>query len=240
MIFSAKFRKEIIAPLLLALALGGCTKDTSPEQLRTLTLMFEPTAGSEPFEFERRYVNAASDTFWVSAFQMYLSNFSVGTAQAETQLPDTYKLLNFRNRTASFASLSVPKSLPITHLSFHFGIDSVRNLSLDTVGDLDPSNNMAWNWKQGYKFLLLEGKCITTEGAERGLVYHVGGAGAYKKIGLGERTPLPDTVRIKVDVLSFFNGRHQISLSAHNSVMSGEIAEKVAENLQNGAFRPAR
>ncbi|GAB4189524.1 MAG: hypothetical protein OHK0057_36810 [Thermoflexibacter sp.] len=187
------------------------------------------------------YTTALGGRFAVSELKYYISNIKLINSQTGKVFtePDSYHLIERKSDT--HIDEVVIKNVALgkyDQIEFAVGIDKTRNLSTDQVGDLDPSNNMAWDWKTGYKFLLLEGNVFLSTGERRGLVYHVGADENYRTIRLNfpsmenlkvEEGKTP-TINISVEIAKLFNSPNRIDIEQHRTVMFGEVAGKVADN----------
>ncbi len=234
--------------LLLFLALAACQHkdgDDAPSPGAVLKLRFSHLMEGAPLAFfDTRYRNANGDEFTVEQFKYYISNVKLTCACGSVHaFPDSYHLIEARPGQPYF-ELSLPgiPAKAYKSIAFSVGIDSARNFSLDNTGDLDPTNNMAWNWNTGYKFVLLEGRYFPPTGNQRGLVFHIGGMEAYRTLEfpLPEGTVLaegtPKVMGVAVETSGFFQNPHTIDFSVDNTVMFGEPAARVADNYATGVF----
>jgi len=228
--------------LALALLLASCNGDESVEK-GTLTIQFENLLDGIPLVFEETRYSRDQAEFNISTVKYYISNvkFLDETGQVFYTEPDSYHLIE---ETASSKNLTIeiPELVPkeISTIEFSIGIDPDRNLSLDNTGDLDPSNEMAWNWDTGYKFLLLEGEIQEPNDSRKGMVYHIGNNENYKTIKKEVNTQIKSGITTKIEIeaeiLSLFDSPHYININETNVAMGGEDARKIAENYAENFF----
>lgn len=211
----------------------------------TLKLSFTHLMNNNALQLQNTtYTNLAGNRFSIDKFQYYISNIKIKntqTGQIFTE-SDSYHLLQRKENTNIDEILiqNIPAG-QYDQIEFAVGIDKTRNLSTDQVGDLDPSNNMAWDWKTGYKFLLLEGNIFSANNEKRGLVYHIGADENYRTITFNLNN-LPNGIRlslvsskttnvnIDVEVATLFNSPNRIDIEQNRTVMFGGIAGQVANN----------
>jgi len=133
----------------------GCISESS------VTFSFEVFVGGEPLEFGKNYRSPNGDgTYVINDFKLYVSNIKLisrnGTDGNFVE-GDSYHLLKFQDlNQCSFTLQNVPTG-KYQKIQISIGVDEEGNFSKGYSGDLDPTNQMAWNWTQGYKFLLFEG-----------------------------------------------------------------------------------
>ncbi|MFC2186066.1 MbnP family protein [Fulvivirgaceae bacterium LMO-SS25] len=234
-------KKLLFLLSLVVLSSCGDDKDTKPDRA-DITLRFEHMVGSEALNFTSQFSTSAGKTFTVEDFRYYISNLSFENSASGTKydIPNSYHLIR-ENGTGVFEL--VLQNVPLDDydkFNFSWGIDAEKNTSLDQTGDLDPANEMAWNWNTGYKFLLLEGRLTPSN---QGLVYHIGSNHNYKNLNfaipqdtqIDSRTK--STMIFNVDILKAFEGNSIIDIAINNSVMGGEIADNIASNVGQGLFK---
>lgn len=238
--------KKFIPVLLPAVfAIWGC--DTpQPAVSNQIALNLAMQFDGQPLVLaDKQYQNANGDVFTVERFQFYLSNvkFKNSITRDSFAVPNSYHLVVRKENTHLF---ELPFEVPAGKydmVEFAVGVDPKRNLSTDQVGDLDPSNNMAWDWNTGYKFVLLEGRLFPPSGSPRGLVFHIGGDENYRIIRLPLSTTIDirnraqNNIAIDVEVSAMFNAPNVINLNRQSTVMMGPIATQVANNYAANMFR---
>ncbi len=231
------------------LALGACKKDddepTPAVTTHNFTLELEHRgANGRTFKLDTVYTNAAGSRYALKTLKYYLSNVQF-TRQDGTiwQEPNSYHLVTVGGATADNPQITV-KDLPLgtyTKVTFAIGVDPIANTRTDQVGDLSPTNEMAWNWSTGYKFLLLEGQQVlgaapaTTDPA---ITMHLGTAPTYRPVTLTLPTAGTVTAKIspqahlEVDVNKIFGGPNVILFGATDFVVMGgnAVAQQIADN----------
>lgn len=236
-------RKTIFA--LLSAIFFGCNAP-EPTTNGKITLNLAIRYEGQPLVLaDRQYRNVNGDVFTVEKFQFYLSNvkFRNTVTRDSFAVPNSYHLVVRKENTHLF---ELPYEVPAGKydlLEFAVGVDPKRNLSTDQVGDLDPSNNMAWDWNTGYKFVLLEGRLFPPSGNVRGLVFHIGGNENYRVIRLPLNTAIDtrnsakSNIDIDVEVSAMFNAPNVINLNRNSTVMTGPVAAQVADNYATNMFK---
>lgn len=246
----ARFALAFVAVLALWVGLGGCQSEGKVQPEGSVRLRINLLMDGAPLELGRRYRNAAANEFTVEDFRFYLSNVrlsNTATDQAFAQ-PESYHLVKRSEQSATFdIELKNVPAAAYNRLEFAVGVDKARNLSLDQVGDLDPSNNMAWDWNTGYKFILLEGRFFPSATLPpRGLVFHIGGEANYRSIALpllrnGQAALQVEgggsaTIELNAEVNAMFNSTPPIDFNQTNNVMFGEAASRIADNYARNMF----
>ncbi|MEM9454959.1 MAG: MbnP family protein [Myxococcota bacterium] len=149
-------------------------------------------------------------------FKVYLSNVALGkgTSSDAFDEEDSYHLARFsrRSNTYEFELSGVPPGQYDT-VNLSVGVDPSANQRLDHMGDLDPNNQMAWNWMTGYKFLVLEGTYHPEdESSTVPIVYHVGLSENYKEISFA----LPEMLEVRDGTASVLNFDVELNELFHN------------------------
>ncbi|MGI9364179.1 MAG: MbnP family protein [Rhizobiaceae bacterium] len=205
----------------------------------SLRLVFHAEIDGKPLEPNvYAHDNPGGDgQFQVRNFRFYLSNFElVGSSPNDpVQIEDGYYLARFDNAQASYIIDFAGLPLRELHsLSFAIGVDADANTSIAFRGDLDPNSQMAWNWKVGYKFVVLEGN-LKRGNTAIPLVYHVGFSENLRQVNYSWQEPLQlgsnSQVDFSVDAMKLFNGRSIIDMAQLNSVkFDKEDARTLADN----------
>lgn len=233
--------RSLISGLLLSslVLLASCKDDEAPATT-DLSLRIQLKYGEEDFRMNgTMYINEAGESFTLNDFKFYLSNLvledAAGNRLAE---PESYHLVRLTEDNAAF-EITWAGIHPADYRQLHFniGVDPAANLSIDQTGDLDPTNQMAWNWNTGYKFLLAEGFYVPAGGAQ-GLVYHIG---SNENLRSGSITLPANTgmsaqtvINLHAQIDRVFGGINTISFAEANEVKGGDIAAKVADNYGSG------
>jgi len=248
----ARFPFRLVPGLLavVALALTGCRKDADVAAATgALNFTVSHVAGTQPLVLNGpAYATAAGETFTVSTFEYYLSNFRLTRADGSVYAaPNTYFLVNqAKPGSLSFRIQDIPAG-SYTALSCLIGIDAPTTGLTDPntfVGDLNQANGMYWTWNSGHIFLKLEGS-VTSVNPARPLVCHIGGyTDPFNAIVTATPTlpgPLTvsetrtPTVSLQADVLKCFDGVSRVQLSTFsNGMMPGAEALRVARDYGAG------
>ncbi|MEO9484669.1 MAG: MbnP family protein [Ekhidna sp.] len=221
--------------LILFASLCSCDSSENNHQ-QALTLNFDAAIGNQRFHTGEIFeAPVGSGTFRIERFKLYISNLILTNVDGEDYLvPNSYHLLDFSEPSLQVDIPNVPVD-NYNRLSFMIGVDEVSNKSIDHVGDLDPTNDMVWNWNVGYKFLLLEGNYFPSESNETiGLVYHIGFDENTRRLEyeIKEKSP---SYSFRLNVNSLFDSQHQIDFNElSNITFSKADARKVADNYSDG------
>ena len=223
------------------LALGtGCTGDGADGPGAGLRLRFLAQVDGQPLRLgAQRYTSpTGSGEFVVEDFKMYISNVVLknsenGKAHVEE---DSYHLVRFESQTNHFdfvlAGVDVKE---YDSIEFAIGVDPERNLSIESLGDLNPNNQMAWNWDVGYKFMLLEGTFYPQKGVTPiPLVYHVGFSENYKELsfdlnegGRSSEAGRITTLTFAIEVMEMFRNPRDIDFNVLPSIKFDENEAKM-------------
>lgn len=165
--------------------LGGCKKDsdtTPTTQVGTVSFEMNNLVSSTPLALNTgTYTNAAGESFKVSKFDYILSNFKLQKADgSEYTVPESYFLISEDpgTNTASSGTDFTLKDVPAgdyTGVTFMVGVDAARNTAGAQTGALVTTNEMFWDWNQGYIFLKMEGSWLKPDGTTAMVQYHLGG-----------------------------------------------------------------
>lgn len=240
--FLLKARLILVLVVLASLSITSSCTEEEESQLATYALNFEHRVYGEKFELNKSYNTSERQAYTVQAFKYYISNISLENSQTGERhfIPDSYHLLQ---ETGTGSARIILENIPrhnYDKIHLAWGIDAVKNTSLDNLGDLDPANEMAWNWNTGYKFLLLEGRL---QPSERPMVYHIGFDHNFKELSfdLPENVSLQDLNQARFDfevrIDQILEGEFQIDLEENNNVMGGPIADQIARNIHSGFLR---
>jgi hypothetical protein len=194
-----------------------------------------------------KYINANGDTFSVSLFKYYLSNFrfqkSDGTWVYET---NSYHLVSNAD-TNSYCKFLLSR-VPVGYykaVEFLIGVDSAMNCSGAQTGDLAASNDMFWSWAQGYIFLKYEGYSSSASASSyHNVEFHVGGYKLpYNNIKTVNLNFGSDSMRVgsisipkiylKADLQKMFtNTTSNVNFSSTSVVTSPSAARLLANNYE--------
>jgi hypothetical protein len=223
--------------------LASCSDDKEEEpSTGSVQVSVQHLVGGQPLQSHTTYTSPAGDTYAVEKLQYYLSNVKLISGDGKTTYtePHSYHLISLEGKS-SFTLKDVPAGT-YTTVEFALGVDKAHNHSIDQHGDLDPSNDMVWDWDTGYKFLNLAGT-YTGNTKAGGLVFHIGEDANYKVFTLTLPQPLdlrqkPDNgLRLITELNELFQNPHLIDFDEMNTAMGGENARKIVENYSNGFFK---
>lgn len=199
--------------LLSFFVFGACEKDgpTTKSLPATLTLVFDATFEGEAIQYNNKwYRNFSGDSFTVQKFNYYVTNFRlIRKDGTKLIVPESYYLIQHAEGKQS-AQLSGLPAGEFTGIEFLIGVDSLRNVSGSQSGDLDPSNNMFWDWNTGYIFFKLEGQFNTlTQPTRSDYAIHVGGFEEPNNCIQKYETDLPSSLHTKSgrNTLIYFHTR---------------------------------
>ena len=210
----------IVASAILLAGFGWSFYATRTAVAEPLTLRFHAFVGDQPLVLnEMRYNNPGGEgRYKIRDFQLFISNIQLSGPSKSHTAKDSYHLLRFDGESA-YAEITLP-ALDIDdfdEIHWGIGIDPKANGSLVIAGDLDPNNRMAWNWKVGYKFILLEGRLDTGQNLVP-LVYHVGFDENYTPQSLpivNSKAGQQGTVlNYKIDINALFAGPPPLDMAA--------------------------
>jgi hypothetical protein len=230
------------------------------QKLVPLHILFINSAGSNPLELKKEYVNSSEEKFNVTSLRYFISNISLTkTDGSEYVIPadSSYFIVSEEDPASRKLSLNVPQG-EYTKIRFIVGVDSLKSCRpiAERNGVLDPSssmdNGMYWSWNSGYIFFRMEGDSPAAVADTKGqhkFRYHIGGFGGYaaptinniKQInlniqaGAGQAGRGIPVVQIAADILKVFDGHEKISLAKHSNVMFSQYSVVIANNY-SGIF----
>jgi hypothetical protein len=236
--------------------LGGCQDDdqVTPAGVGTVSFDVENVVGEQPLVLTTgTYTTAAGERFTVSKFDYILSNFKLQKADgSEYAVPESYVLLSAdaKPNAASSGKAFTLKNIPAgdyTGLTFVVGVDAARNTAGAQTGALATTNEMYWDWNQGYIFLKMEGSLLKADGTTAMVQYHLGGFtepnNSLRTVAptwpvnttLAVRADHAPEVHLNVNLLQLLDGAtaaDRVSLAALPMVhMPGAGASRLATNL---------
>lgn len=229
--------------LLLAVVLmTGCSKDSKETETGNFKITFQHNVGQEVLALNNTtYTNAAGETYTVSTFKYYLSNFAFTKANGQVvRFADKYYLVN--EAVTESKTITIP-NLPegdYKSVSFVIGVDSIRNVSGAQTGALDPLNGMFWSWNSGYIMAKFEGASPQSASLDKSLVFHIGGFkgeyNALQTVTMNNSFSVPETEHMVmgVDVATWFTGPNAISFKTMSAChVPGADAYKFAQNYRS-------
>ncbi|WP_375581183.1 MbnP family protein [Marivirga tractuosa] len=224
--------------LLSPLLFSACKEDV--EEITTLELEFIHKAGNEDFEYGKTYTNKAGNEFSLRLWRTYFSEIRLIKSDEEVYaIPESYHLIEPTNANKFSLNLDQVPSGDYKAIRFYLGVVGDENLSGEIVGDLDPSNNMAWNWTTGYKFVRMDGEFQDKEENRRGVVVHIGTEVNLKaqvfqfdqSINFaGENNKLV----FELDLLEAFQNPNTIDFEVLSDFQFNNEADLIGENYEDG------
>jgi hypothetical protein len=241
-------KKLFLLPILF-LIISGCDDEPSVSDQADLRLILNHVVDDAPLQLNtERYTNAAGQAYNITKFRYYVSNIRLrNTRTGEVYIePESYHLVGTESGNSFEILLSDLPLGEFNQLEFAIGVDNSTNTSTDRLGALDPSNDMAWDWNTGYKFILLEGNYFPDNADVAPLVYHVGGDPNYRiltytfgqsalpelDLGAGEE----HRVNMEVNVAELFRTPNLVSFAEHPVVMFDPFSQKIADNYASDMF----
>ncbi len=226
--------------LIGALTFSSCQEEEIPAQM-AVSINFENQLNGKPLTLNTgSFTLPSGEAFTAKKLKYYVSNVVLKDSQTGTtyQVPDSYHLIG--QDFNSTIDLGMIPSANYDEITFSLGVDQVANSKTDQTGDLDPNNDMAWNWLSGYKFVVLEGEFThKTSGARTGLVLHIGRNQNYKTItqsisGIRAGKSAQIGLVTKVEELFLAPNPMNVSELASTTIMGGALADKIGENYAEG------
>jgi hypothetical protein len=233
--------------LLLLTGETACTKSSAPPpNTASLQLSFSNLVNGQPMVLRTtNYVNAAGETFNITLFKYYVSNFSLTTTSGqEVALTPEYFLVNEENDSTKLITLQKLPSGTYRSITFLLGVDSARNNSGAQTGALDPVNGMFWTWNSGYVMAKLEGTSPVSTMPANLIEFHIGGfKGANNSLRTVQLSfPSPVELgqnghagfKITADAYTWFDQPNRISFQQLASCTSpGAQAAAIADNYKS-------
>ncbi|MGJ3235143.1 MbnP family protein [Marivirga sp.] len=216
----------------------ACEEDV--ENTSSLELEFVHKVGQEDFEYGEIYQNEAGNEFSLRLWRTYISEVKLIKSNNEVYaVPHSYHLIEPENGNKFRLNLTEIPSGDYKSIEFYIGVFGDENLSEDIVGDLDPSNNMAWNWTTGYKFVRMDGEFQDLSGNRRGVVVHIGTRANLKfqsfefsdGMNISEQS---NKITFDLDLLEAFKNPNTIDFELLSDFQFNNEADLIGENYANG------
>jgi hypothetical protein len=145
-------------------------------QSASLELSVTHQFGGKPLQRGMPYLAPAGDTFTISRFRYFISNFSLLDMNGkETALPPAYFLVDDAKEESKIMTLKDVPPGSYKSIRFLIGVDSIKNVSGPQSGALAVESGMFWSWNSGYIMAQLEGYSPVIKSPTREFVFHVGG-----------------------------------------------------------------
>lgn len=221
--------------IIVIILISSCTEDNN------VNINFSAYVNGEKLEYGKNYASPNGDgTFTITDFKLYVSNLKfISNENPEKNYieNDSYHLLKFQDSNSySFTLHNIsPKSYDKIRISV--GIEEEANLSIKNPGDLDPTNQMAWNWTSGYKFLLFEG-LYSPESSENDIpiVFHIGFS--ENKRDLVFDITSKDEIQFNIEITELFKNPNNIDFNNLPKVLfNREHSALIASNYFNSFIK---
>lgn len=217
--------------IIILILLCSCTSK------KNVNINFNTYVNGEPLEYGKKYASPNGDgTFAIYDFKLYISNLQfISNENPENNYTekDSYHLLKFQTKNSYSLILNNISLEPYDKIRISIGIDEEANLSIKNPGDLDPTNQMAWNWTSGYKFLLLEG-LYSPESSENEIpiVFHIGFSENKKDLEFDLTSK--DEIQFVIEINELFKNPNNINFNELPRVLfNKEHAALIASNYLN-------
>ena len=241
------FQTRLTKGLLIAasIILWSCDDDGIDTTPATVSLNLNSLLNGQPLEMNTQSYDNPNGTgnYIVEDFKFYVTNIKLinSTNGNEFVEPESYHLARFTAGANTYTiNIHEVSADNYDQLQFAIGVDPLANTSIDNFGDLDPNNQMAWNWDIGYKFVLVEGRFFDSSATEIPLIFHIGFDENYLIItwDLPQSLDLfqskSEELNFNVELSEVFNNPNPIDFNMVNRVkfvMSD--AQMIAENYRS-------
>ena len=226
--------KNLALLLLLLIFTISCRENSEDNHDQDIVLEIKHTFHGESLELQTKdYLIEGNTTVNIHTLKYYLSNLEISKSDLQTyKEKDSYHLINGINEVNSIKLSNIPKN-GYNSMSISIGVDSAHNHRADhLIPALSPSNGMAWSWKQGYKFFVLEGSYKKEDNTKGNFVFHIGTDPLYKTIKTSPINP-DKKITLELKLEKVFEG---IDISQHSHLREGEAAQKFMTQLVNKAI----
>jgi hypothetical protein len=206
----------------------------------SLEMEFIHKAGTQDFEYDKLYQNEAGNEFSLRLWRTYISEIKLIKSNNEIySIPDSYHLIEPTDGNRFVLNLSQIPTGNYKSIQFYIGVVGEENLSREIVGDLDPSNNMAWNWTTGYKFIRMDGEFEDNAGNRRGVVAHIGTEAnlRHQVFEFGQAIDISEQgklITFELDLLEAFQNPNIIDFEVLSDFQFNDEADLIGENYADG------
>ena len=229
------FPIKYIDCVIILMLLCSCTSE------KTLTVNFNTYVNGEELEYGKKYASPNGDgTFAIYDFKLYVSNLQlISNANPEKDYleKESYHLLKFHTSNNYSFVLNNISLESYDKIGISIGIDEEANLSIKNPGDLDPTNQMAWNWTSGYKFLLFEG-LYSPESSENDIpiVFHIGFSENKKDLVFDLTSK--DEIQFDIEITELFKNPNNIDFNEFPKVLfNKEHSALISSNYFNSFIK---
>ncbi len=211
-------------------------------------ISIENIVGSEVLTLNNEdwYLNAYGDSFKISNYKYYLSNFSLTRSDDSIFYePESYHLIDAGDTASTAFTLSDLPEGNYKSIRFLIGVDAERNTSGAQTGALDPGHGMFWDWNTGYIMAKMEG---TSPSSPVDIFsYHIGGFSGHDNVLRWVTLEFPQeliiakgktaSISLHADALEWFKTPHLVSINDLIAIGGkGNEAIMLADNY-SGMFR---
>ncbi len=217
--------------IIIVIILCSCTSE------KNVNINFKTYVNGEELEYGKKYASPNGDgTFAIYDFKLYISNLQfINNEYPEKNYieEESYHLLKFQTKNNFSLKLNNISLKSFDKIRISIGIDEEANLSINNPGDLDPTNQMAWNWTSGYKFLLLEG-LYTPESSEKEIpiIFHIGFSENRRELEFDLTSK--DEIHFVIEISELFKNPNNIDFNKLPKVLfNKEHAALIASNYLN-------
>jgi hypothetical protein len=230
-----RFPIKNIKFIMILILLSSCSSE------KNVTINFDAYVNGEELEYGKKYASPNGDgTFSINDFKLYVSNLQfISNENPDKNYieKDSYHLLRFQAKNSYSFILNNISLEPYDKIKISIGIDEKSNLSINRRGDLDPTNQMAWNWTSGYKFLLFEG-LYSPESSDNviPIVFHIGFSVNKKDLEFDISTK--EEIQFVIDINELFKTPNNIDFNKLPKVLfNKEHAALLASNYADSFIK---
>ena len=215
---------------------------SSPEN-GTLKINIIGKHGSDDFVLYSDAVNTSGLDYRVEQIKFYVSNITTGNINTN----DAF-LVDLVNNHLSEGSTGESISISLTPgdysgLSFLIGLDSLTNHGDPSLYEqehpLSSFTGMHWDWSQGYKFMILDGKTDSDNDSipDLSYSYHIGNDDYLQTISFDTPINIHENqtteINVYMDVQNFFHGIDMINDAFTHSTSNFPLVIKLTDNISN-------
>lgn len=175
--------------LLVITLFTACKKDDPPpppvKETGKIAFTFSHKIDGQMVEFDTmKYTNEAGNPYLVGEIMYFISDVTLHNSDGSTFMIDDWKDINYIDTNIpSTLSWQVYDSIPAgsyTHISFTFGINEAKNISMMYVNP--PEVNMMWPGVLGggYHYMMINGKWKNLSNQVEIYNFHLGIGQLYK------------------------------------------------------------
>lgn len=165
-----------------AFIVSGCKKEDDPvaaapvTELHDIAIRFYPKFGASPFQFNKKYLNAANDSVQFITAKFYISEIALVDSNGALVPMEGLALVNFASLTNGYAEVKT-KGPDGTYRGIRFSVgipvsENHKDAATQSL-PLGPNSGMYWGWNPGYIFHMIEGK-VDSAALQRDFFFHIG------------------------------------------------------------------